>query len=114
MILEGEKAMEGFVQIMTTTEAKEDAVKIARALVEEKLAGCVQISGPLVSTYRWEGRVEQGEEWLCSIKTSNELFSAVERAIKELHPYDVPEIVALPIVTGSAEYLEWLGGQLSK
>ncbi len=106
--------MEQFIQVMTTTESKEDAEKIARTLVEEKLAGCIQILGPLVSTYRWEGAVEQGEEWLCSIKTSKELFPAVETAIKELHPYEVPEIIALPIVVGSAEYLGWLGGQLRK
>jgi len=106
--------VEKFIQVVTTTERKEDAEKIARTLVEEKLAGCVQIIGPLASIYRWEGSVEHGEEWLCSIKTSHKLYSAVETSIKKLHPYDVPEIIALPIVAGSVEYLRWLGGQIGK
>lgn len=106
--------MEDFIQIFTTTEVKDDAEKIARALVEEKLAACVQIIGPIVSIYRWEDAVEQGEEWLCSIKTSKALFRKVETVIKTIHPYDVPELIALPIVDGSSDYLRWLGEQLGK
>jgi periplasmic divalent cation tolerance protein len=106
--------MEKFIKIFTTTEVKDDAEKIAEALVEQQLAACVQIIGPILSTYRWEGAVERGEEWLCSIKTAEALFGEVEKTIKTLHPYDVPELVALPIVNGSDEYLAWLGDQLRK
>ncbi|MBN2515516.1 MAG: divalent-cation tolerance protein CutA, partial [Deltaproteobacteria bacterium] len=90
-----------YIQIHTTTDTRQYAEAIASALVEQKLAGCVQIMGPIVSTYRWEGKVACEEEWLCSIKTSKELFADVEKTIKSIHPYDVPEIIAVPIVGGS-------------
>jgi periplasmic divalent cation tolerance protein len=106
--------MDTFIQVMTTTETKGEADRIAARLVEGKQAGCVQVIGPIVSTYQWEGAVERGEEWLCLIKTSRKLFPEVEKTITELHPYDVPEIIALPIVTGSAPYLAWLDGELKK
>jgi periplasmic divalent cation tolerance protein len=97
-----------FLVVLTTTAEKTDAETIARALVERKLAGCVQVLGPIGSTYRWQGKVESAEEWLCLIKTRSGLFETVEGTIRELHPYEVPEIVALPIVQGSRSYLDWL------
>ena len=102
------RKMKSFIQISTTTETKEEAQKIARHLVEMKLAACVQISGPITSIYRWKGNVENAQEWLCLIKTREELFDKVEVAIKKLHSYETPEIVAAPIVKGSDEYLAWL------
>jgi periplasmic divalent cation tolerance protein len=72
------------------------------------LAACVQITGPATSVYRWQGKVESSQEWLCIIKTQASGYPAVEAAIRELHTYQVPEIVAVPIVAGSAEYLAWL------
>jgi len=104
---EGEK-MKTYIQISTTTETREQARKIARHLVEQKLAACVQISGPMESTYRWKGNVETANEWLCVIKTRPSLFKKVEAAIKKLHPYETPEIIAVPITKGSREYLNWL------
>ncbi len=100
--------MNTYIQISTTTETKEQAQKIARYLVEQKLAACVQISGPIESTYRWKGKVETASEYLCLIKTRTSLFKKVEAAIKKLHPYETPEIIATPIVKGSREYLNWL------
>jgi len=100
--------MKSYIQISTTTETKEQAQKIALYLVEQKLAACVQISGPIESTYHWKGKVETAGEWLCLIKTLEELFAKVESAIKELHSYETPEIIAVPIVKGSKEYLNWL------
>jgi periplasmic divalent cation tolerance protein len=100
--------MKSFIQISTTTETKEQAQKIAKFLVEQKLAACVQISGPIESTYRWKGKVETASEWLCLIKTRASLFKKVETAIKKLHPYETPEIIAVPIVKGSRKYLNWL------
>lgn len=104
--------MEDFVIIFTTTDSKDDAKRISKDLVEKKLAGCVQINGPIQSAYRWKDSIEYSEEWLCSIKSRKDLIGKVETAIKEIHPYDVPEIVALPIVAGSDDYLTWLKDQL--
>jgi periplasmic divalent cation tolerance protein len=100
--------MKSYVQIFTTTETKEEAQKIARHLVEQKLAACVQIAGPIESTYRWKGKVETSTEWLCLIKTRESLFGWVDAAIKKLHSYETPEIIAVPLVNGSVEYLKWL------
>ena len=100
--------MKSYIQISTTTETKEESQKIARSLIEQKLAACVQITGPIESTYRWKGKVETASEWLCLIKTRSSLFKKVETAIKKLHSYETPEIIAVPIVKGSKEYLNWM------
>ncbi len=100
--------MKSYIQITTTTETKEEAEKIAQYLVEQKLAACVQITGPIASTYRWKGKVETASEWLCLIKTREDFYSKVEAAIKKLHSYETPEIIAVPIIKGSSEYLSWL------
>lgn len=100
--------MKSYIQISTTTDSKEQAQKIAKYLVEKKLAACVQINGPIESIYRWKGKVENAQEWLCLIKTREDCFSKVEAAIKKIHPYETPEIIAVPIVKGSKEYLNWL------
>jgi len=96
------------VQVLTTVEKREEAETIARALVEKRLAACVQVVGPIISTYRWKGEIETAEEWQCLVKTRRELYPQVERAIRRLHSYEVPEIIATPIVAASADYLEWL------
>ena len=95
----------------TTTALREEAERIARELVEARLAACVQIVGPITSTYRWQGRIETGEEWQCWAKTRGELFARVEEAIRRIHPYEVPEILAVPVVAGSASYLAWLDAE---
>jgi periplasmic divalent cation tolerance protein len=105
--------MQEFLQITTTVGSREEADRIATTIVERRLAGCVQVVGPIRSVYRWEGRIEHGEEWLCQSKTTRELYDAAEKAIRELHSYDCPEIIATPIVAGSEAYLQWLAEQLS-
>jgi periplasmic divalent cation tolerance protein len=86
-----------------------EARRIARALVERRLAACVNmLSAPVESTYRWKGKVEGAKEFLLIAKTSRARWKAVERAIRELHGYEVPEIVALPISAASRDYLSWL------
>lgn len=100
------------IQVITTTASKAEADKIARALVERQLAACVQIVGPVSSTFRWQGKIDSAEEWLCTIKTRVSHYAAVESAIRELHSYDVPEILAVPVVAGSRDYLQWLEGEL--
>ena len=104
--------MEKFIQVITTTATKGDAEKIAASLVEKRLAACVQIVGPLQSTYRWKGKIEQAEEWQCLIKSRQDLFCDLEQVIKKIHPYKIPEIIALTIVAGSNDYRRWLRDEL--
>jgi periplasmic divalent cation tolerance protein len=104
--------MSDYVEVITTTETQDDARRIARALVESRLAACVQIRGPIESTYRWKGAIETAEEWQCVAKTRGELFAQVEGTIARLHTYEVPEILAVPIVEASRSYAEWLDGQV--
>lgn len=106
--------MSEYIQVFTTVENKRDAEKIARVLVEKRLAACVQIVGPVASTYRWKGKIETAEEWLCIIKSRQTLYADLEKAIKEVHPYETPEIIALPVVAGSKDYLEWLSSELKQ
>ena len=106
--------MQEYIQVVTTVEKKEDAEKIAKALVEKRLAGCAQVVGPIVSTYWWQDNIETAEEWLCIIKSKKDLYEELEKCIKAIHSYEVPEILAMPVVTGSKDYLEWLGNELKK
>jgi periplasmic divalent cation tolerance protein len=106
--------MESFILVTTTTESKEEATIIAQHLLGEKLAACVQISGPITSTYRWRGKVETAEEWLCLIKTREGLYKELEKAIISLHSYETPEIIAVPITKGSPGYLNWLENEVKK
>ncbi len=104
--------MSPYIQVVTTTETHEDAEKIARTLVESRLAACVQIVGPIRSIYRWQGQIQTSQEWQCWAKTRSERWAEVEEAIRRLHPYEVPEILAVPVEAGSASYLKWLDEQL--
>ena len=94
--------------VLTTCGSKEQAHKIARQLVERRLAACVNIVAPIESVYRWEGKVESATEWLLVIKTRAEKFAAVRQEIEELHSYDLPECIMLTIEDGSREYLKWI------
>lgn len=93
---------------MTTAGSEEEAGRIASLLVDRRLAACVQVVGPIASRYRWQGKVEEEREWQCLAKTTAAAYEAVEAAIREAHSYDEPEIVATPIVAGSAGYLTWV------
>ena len=104
--------MTAYIQVTTTTDNAQEAEEIARHLVQERLAACVQVSGPVTSTYWWEGKLEKGQEWLCVAKTRAELYNAVESAIHQVHSYEVPEILVLPVLTGSEDYLKWLDGEV--
>lgn len=94
--------------VLVTAASEEQAVSIARAIVGEQLAACVNIVGPIRSIYRWRGAVHDDRERLMIIKTRTSLVSRIERRVKELHSYEVPEVIAIPIVAGSKPYLEWL------
>jgi periplasmic divalent cation tolerance protein len=101
------------IQVVTATSSKEEAEKIARALVERRLAACVQVAGPVTSTYHWQGRIESAQEFLCIIKTRQSHYLALEDAIRELHSYEVPEILALEVSAGNRDYLNWLRDELA-
>jgi periplasmic divalent cation tolerance protein len=105
--------MREYVQIVTTVPTKEEGERIALELVQRHLAGCVQVVGPMTSFYWWQGKIERSEEWLCIAKTERALFDAIERTIIAMHPYKVPEILAIPITEGSEDYLEWLREQIA-
>ncbi len=96
------------VVIMVTASSRRECRKIARRLIEEKLAACVNISQPVQSVYRWEGKVEQSREFLMFIKTNRDLFPQIKTEIGLIHSYHTPEIICLPIVDGSPNYLQWI------
>ena len=96
------------IVILVTCGSEDEALKIANALVEEHVAACVNVIAPIRSIYRWEGKIWDEKEWLLIIKTQSHRFGELEKKVKSLHSYSVPEIVSLPIVEGSSSYLNWL------
>lgn len=104
--------MTDYVQVVTTADTRENATKIAQHLLDRRLAGCVQVSGPITSSYWWKGKVETAEEWYCVIKTAAQRYAEVEREIRVVHPYEEPEILAFPVIFGSKTYLEWLADSM--
>lgn len=100
--------MVDYILVLTTVPDKTTGQEISRVLIEERLAACVTISGASESTYWWKDEITQDEEFILFIKTKSSLYTALEEKIKELHPYDVPEIIALPLLKGHEKYLDWL------
>ncbi|HMP07854.1 MAG TPA: divalent-cation tolerance protein CutA [Lacipirellulaceae bacterium] len=96
------------LQMTVVAGSQAEATRIGKGLVDRRQAACVQIVGPVHSIYRWEGNVEQAEEWICVIKTTRDRYAAAEETIRAIHSYRCPEIVATPIPVGSDEYLAWL------
>jgi len=97
--------------VITTTDSADAAQTLAKGLVEARLAACVQIVGPIRSVYRWDGAVRNDEEWQCWIKTAGDRVAALTEWIQANHNYDVPEVVALPVLGGSPEYLSWVSAE---
>ena len=96
------------IVVLVTCGSEEEATKIANSLVEERIAACVSIISPVRSIYRWEGKIWDEKEWVLIINTQKKRFEELERKVKSLHSYSVPEIIALPVVEGFASYLKWL------
>ena len=96
------------LQVVTTIDTKEHGDAIGKKLLEKRLAACVQIEGPISSSYWWKGEMETAKEWRCIIKTPVEKYNEVERTIRSNHPYEEPEIIGLAITAGSSTYLEWI------
>jgi periplasmic divalent cation tolerance protein len=105
--------MTEIIQVVTTTSSREDAARIGRELVERRLAACVQIEGPIGSIYHWRGVVESAEEWRLTIKSLARLFSKLETAIRELHPYETPEVMATEATGVSRAYGQWLEAEIA-
>lgn len=104
--------MTDFIQIFITVNSMEKAREIAETLIEKRLAGCIQIGGPITSIYRWQGRIMEDQEWLLIAKSDSAHFIELSNEVKRIHPYEVPEILALPVVEGNSSYLNWLKGEL--
>jgi periplasmic divalent cation tolerance protein len=97
------------ILVLTTAGSQDEARKIGRALVDRLLAACVSIVPQVTSIYRWEGEVEEAQEWLLIVKTTQAAFERVREAILELHSYDLPECVSVSIDDGNVAYLSWIG-----
>ena len=104
--------MPGLVVVSTTLPSRESADRLARALVDERLAACVQVTGPIRSTYRWKGAVEATDEWRCEAKTTEDAWPRIRDRIAALHAYDVPEIV-MARIESSAAYANWVAQQVT-
>lgn len=104
--------MEPYRIVLTTVASIEEAKRIAQALLEERLAACVNIIGSLASFYRWKGAIEEAQEVLLLIKTRMERLETLEAAVQKMHSYDVPEFVVLKVDGGSAAYLKWIDESL--
>lgn len=98
----------GALVVLVTAPSAEEAARMARALVEERLAACGNVVPGLRSIYRWEGKVQEEAEALLLLKTTRRRFEALRARVRSLHPYEVPEVIALPVEAGHPAYLEWL------
>lgn len=99
------------MQVVVSMPSTRVATRIARALLEARLCACAQTVGPITSHYRWKGKVERAREWLLVIKTRSTLLDDLEAQILRLHPYDVPEILAVPVSRGHDAYVRWVEGE---
>src|ERR1700684_3262600 len=97
-----------YLQVQPTTDSRAEAMELPRAAVESRLAACAQMPGPVAAMYWWDGGLERAEEWLVLFKLPADRYDELAAFLTERHSYDEPEIIALPIVTGSAAYLTWM------
>lgn len=104
----GNSDQRGYCQVTTTLPNQAMAQQVAGRLIEERLAACAQVMGPVSSTYCWRGTIERRDEWYCHFKTTMARLPALQSRLLELHPYEVPEIIAVPIIDGDAGYLQWI------
>jgi len=102
------------VLVIFSIAASEEAERVAKVLVGKRIAACMSMLGPIKSIYWWKNRIEESEEYLLLIKTTQDKYEELERAIKEIHSYQVPEILATPVMSALREYVEWLREEVSK
>lgn len=96
------------LQVTVAAASREEAERITGSAVEQRLAACGQVIGPVASAYRWEGKVERAQEWLCLLKTTRARFPELQRHVLRTHSYRVPEIIATAITAGATDYLDWI------
>ena len=104
--------MQEHLVVLMTAGSQEEAVRIADTLVAEMLAACVNVLPGVTSIYRWEGEVQRDQEWLLVAKSTREVLDDLVRCVQAIHSYDLPELIALPVVGGSEAYLRWLDGEV--
>jgi periplasmic divalent cation tolerance protein len=100
--------MEECLQVLTAVDSEERGRQLQYTLLEQRAAACVQVAGPARSAYWWHGEIEEASEWLCLVKTRASAYRRLESLIRQNHPYETPEIIALPIAAASQDYLEWI------
>lgn len=103
-----------YIQVLTTVDDEKKANEIARAILEKRVAACVQVLGPISSSYWWKGKIEQAKEWICLAKARADDYEELQSVIKAVHPYEVPEILAMPVVSGNPAYLNWVRDETSR
>jgi periplasmic divalent cation tolerance protein len=106
--------MPEYIEVHATANSKDEADRISAAVVESRLAACAQVTSPIRSRYWWQGKIEQADEYFIVMKTTRDKFPALARLIRANHSYEVPEIVAVPIVDGSEEYLAWISAETTE
>lgn len=103
--------MTDIVQLTTTVDSKVQALRLAQTIVTERLAACVQVQGPIESVYWWQGKIDNATEWYCHFKTTKLLAKRLRTRVVKLHPYDVPEVIVVPIIDGHQPYLDWVASE---
>jgi periplasmic divalent cation tolerance protein len=103
--------MEDFIIILVTASSEEEAKKVAQSLVDKRLAACVNIIKDVQSVFRWKGKILDEKELLLIVKTRKKLYKNVEEEVKNIHSYEVPEVIAFPIISGSKDYLYWIDSE---
>jgi periplasmic divalent cation tolerance protein len=106
------ESAEGIVQVVTTIDSQNAANDLVKEIVGQRLAACGQVIGPVQSTYWWDGQLESAEEWMCILKTTIEHLPDLQTHLHQVHPYDVPELLAVPVADGSSAYIDWMRGEL--
>lgn len=102
-----------YCQVVTTTDSRDEAERLARGAVEARVAACAQVVGPVTSVFWWDGKVDTAQEWQVVFKTTASTYGSLEHYVRELHSYDVPEILCVPVTAGHRPYLEWLDSEVS-
>jgi periplasmic divalent cation tolerance protein len=100
--------MTDIVQLTTTVDSKSRAIQLAETIVTERLAACAQVQGPIESVYWWQGKVDSATEWYCHFKTTKLRMEHLRTRVVKLHPYDVPEVIVVPVVDGHPPYVNWV------
>jgi periplasmic divalent cation tolerance protein len=108
------RMMEEYIQVLTTVDDEKKASEIANAILDERVAACVQILGPISSSYWWKGKIEHAKEWICLAKARAEDYEKLQAVIKSVHPYEVPEILAVPVSFGNPAYLNWVRDETTR